>query len=86
MESTREKIQVLIDGIKALREAAVSSEFQYLYDEEERMLHVSLDLEQDADESVYADDQPKEGELLIHTCNGKIVGFSILDTDLGKED
>lgn len=86
MDSTREKIQAIIDRIKELREAMVSSVFLYLYDEEDHVLHVSLDLEQDADDSFYAEDQPEEGELLIHTFQGKVVGFSILDTDLGKEE
>lgn len=83
---TRGKIQQLIDGVKELREATLSSKFQYFYDGEDRVLHVSLDLEQDADDSHYVDDQPKEGALLIHTCNGKIVGFSVLDTDLGNDE
>lgn len=83
---TRGKIQQLMDGVKELREAAFSSEFMYFYDGEDRVLHVSLDLEHDADDSHYVDDQPEEGPLLIHTFEGKIVGFSVLDTDLGSDD
>jgi hypothetical protein len=80
----QEKIRSIILGVKELREAGFS-DFVYLYDADERTLHVGLDLEKDADDSFYTDDQPAEGDLLIHTCNGQIVGFSILDTDLGKE-
>lgn len=59
--------------------------YNTFYDEAERTLHVIFDKEQDADHSY--DYEPIEfidGDLMIHTAHGKIVGFSILETDIGK--
>lgn len=60
-------------------------DYDTFYDETERALHVVFDKERDADDSY--DLEPIDfidGDVMIHTAQGVIVGFSILETDIGK--
>ncbi|ACF14453.1 hypothetical protein Ctha_1999 [Chloroherpeton thalassium ATCC 35110] len=53
--------------------------YDFFYDETELALHVSFDLEQDADGSFFASPSKSvDGEVLVHTFAGQIVGFSVL--------
>ena len=84
--TTYQYIISIISKIPELK-AFESAEPDYFYDPDESALHVMFDKEKDADESIYL--EPKEmidGDLLLHTSNGKIVGFSILDTEIGREE
>ncbi len=66
-------------------QALIGKDYDTFYDETERTLHVIFDKERDADSSY--DHEPIDfidGDLLIHTAQGEIVGFSILETDIGK--
>jgi len=66
-------------------QAFVGKDYDTFYDEAERTLHVIFDKNHDADESY--DHEPIDfidGDLMIHTAQGTIVGFSILETDIGK--
>jgi hypothetical protein len=63
----------------------VGKEYDVFYDESERTLHVIFNKDQEAEDSY--DCEPIEfidGDLMIHTAKGEIVGFSILETDIGK--
>ncbi|MCS6989784.1 MAG: hypothetical protein NZM06_09750 [Chloroherpetonaceae bacterium] len=67
-------------------QAFQTRDYDTFYDEAERTLHVVFDKERDADDSY--DIEPIDfidGDILIHTAQGDIVGFSILETDLGKD-
>ncbi len=60
-------------------------EYDTFYDETERTLHVVFDKARNADSSY--DLEPidfVDGDVMIHTAQGEIVGFSILETDIGK--
>ncbi|MFQ3597241.1 MAG: hypothetical protein SNJ55_02505 [Chloroherpetonaceae bacterium] len=66
-------------------QAFMEKDYDTFYDEAERALHVVFDKEHDADHSY--DFEPIDfidGDLMIHTAQGTIVGFSILETDIGK--
>jgi hypothetical protein len=66
-------------------QAFIEKDYETFYDESERTLHVIFDQSRDADHSY--DHEPIEfidGDLMIHTAQGTIVGFSILETDIGK--
>lgn len=59
--------------------------YDAFYDETERTLHVIFDKTRDADRSYdYEPIDFIDGDLMIHTAQGEIVGFSILETDIGK--
>lgn len=67
-------------------QAFAGKAYDTFYDESERTLHVVFDKERDADDSY--DIEPIDfidGDILIHTAQGEIVGFSILETDIGKD-
>lgn len=79
-----EKIRSVIRSIPALQQFQFH-EFDYFYDDDEHILHVIFDFEQKADDSTFVEDiGDADGNVLVHTANGIIVGFSILDTELGK--
>ncbi len=65
--------------------AFTGKDYDTFYDETERTLHVIFDKNHDADESYdYEPIDFIDGDLMIHTAQGIIVGFSILETDIGK--
>ncbi|MDW8465613.1 MAG: hypothetical protein RML35_05330 [Chloroherpetonaceae bacterium] len=79
-----EKIRSVIRSIPLLRQFQFH-DFDFLYDSEERILHVVFDCEQEADDSLFVEDIGEaDGNVLVHTAKGIVVGFSILDTELGK--
>jgi hypothetical protein len=85
-EKPEAKIIDVIRATEPLKGFEFSS-FEWIYDSEERTLHVQFDAEQEADSSIYAEPNPDvQGEILIHAAGETIVGFSILETDLGKEE
>ncbi len=66
-------------------QAFLGKDYDTFYDETERTLHVVFDKTRDAEHSY--DYEPLDfidGDLMIHTAQGEIVGFSILETDIGK--
>ncbi len=66
-------------------QAFIGKDYDTFYDETERTLHVIFDKNHDADESYdYEPIDFIDGDLMIHTAQGIIVGFSILETDIGK--
>ncbi len=79
-----EVIAQLLQHVPDLQ-ALVGKDYDTFYDETERTLHVIFDKARDADESYdYEPIDFIDGDLLIHTAQGIIVGFSILETDIGK--
>ncbi len=77
-------IALLLQQIPDLQ-AFVGKDYDTFYDETERTLHVVFDKTRDADDSY--DLEPIDfidGDVMIHTAQGEIVGFSILETDIGK--
>ncbi len=82
--TVHEVIARLIQHVPDLQ-AFVGKDYDTFYDETERTLHVIFDRDQDADQSYdYEPIDFIDGDLLIHTAQGAIVGFSILETDIGK--
>ncbi|RFM24228.1 MAG: hypothetical protein D0433_07105 [Candidatus Thermochlorobacter aerophilum] len=80
----REKIRSVIRSIPALTQFQFH-DFEFLYDSDEQILHVVFNPEQDADDSVFLEEFGEaDGNVLVHTANGIVVGFSILDTQIGR--
>ncbi len=80
-----DQIRAVIRSVPAMAEFQFH-DFEYLYDPDEKILHVVFNRERDADDSFFAEDSGSaDGNVLIHLAQGMIVGFSILDTELGKE-
>ncbi|MFN3426916.1 MAG: hypothetical protein ACK41G_05005 [Candidatus Thermochlorobacter sp.] len=80
----REKIRSVIRSIPALSHFQFH-DFEFVYDHDESILHVVFDAEQDADDSVFLEEFGEaDGNVLVHTAKGIVVGFSILDSTIGR--
>jgi hypothetical protein len=80
----REKIRSVIRSIPALVQFQFH-DFEFLYDGDEQILHVVFNPEYDADDSVFLEEFGEaDGNVLLHTAKGIVVGFSILDTQIGR--
>lgn len=80
----REKIRGVIRSIPALAQFQFH-DFEFVYDDAEAILHVVFDAEQDADDSVFLEEFGEaDGNVLVHTAKGVVVGFSILDSAIGR--
>jgi hypothetical protein len=82
--TTEEHILFIIRALEPLH-AFEHTQFHWSYIAEEQMLHVSFDITADADESIDAEfNADINGDVLIHTSNGNIIGFSVIDIDMGN--
>ncbi|MBC8043850.1 MAG: hypothetical protein IAF08_10450 [Rhizobacter sp.] len=86
--TTEEKILNLIRSTEPLRSLHYEH-FRFIYDAADRALHISFNPDEEADGSFFI--EPNEtvidaGDIVVHTAKGIVVGFSVLDTDLGQNE